>query len=52
MVQRCWVKLPVPGCPTIWIIAGHGPTAEGCLDIFSLSVILSSSSLSLEGSPI
>ena len=20
-------KLPVPGCPTIWIIVGQGPTA-------------------------
>ena len=33
-------KLPVPGCPTIWIIVGQGPTAlavgagGGCLDIF------------------
>ena len=35
-------KLPVPGCPTIWITVGQGPTAlavgagGGCLDIFSL----------------
>ena len=35
-------KLPVPGCPTIWIIVGQGPTVlavgagGGCLDIFSL----------------
>ena len=35
-------KLPVPGCPTIWIIVGQGPTAlvvgagGGCLDIFTL----------------
>ena len=35
-------KLPMPGRPTIWIIAGQGPTAlavgagGGCLDIFSL----------------
>ena len=35
-------KLPVPGRPTIWIIAGQGPTAlavgagGGCLDIFTL----------------
>ena len=34
-------KLPVPGCPTIWITAGQGPTAlavgagGGCLDIFT-----------------
>ena len=32
-------KLPVPGCPTIWISVGQGPTAlavgagGGCLDI-------------------
>ena len=35
-------KLPVPGCPTIWIIVGQGPTGlavgagVGCLGIFSL----------------
>ena len=35
-------KLPVPGCPTIWIREGQGPTAlavdagRGCLDIFTL----------------
>ena len=33
-------KLPVPGRPTIWMIAGQGPTAVGagggCLDIFTL----------------
>ena len=35
-------KLPVPGCPTIWITVGQGPTAlavgagVGCLDIFTL----------------
>ena len=35
-------KLPVPGCPTIWITVGQGPTAlavgagGGCLDIFIL----------------
>ena len=40
-------KLPVPGRPTIWITVGQGPTAlavgagGGCLDIFSLSSILS-----------
>ena len=33
-------KLPVPGCPTIWMIVGQGPIAlavgagGGCLDIF------------------
>ena len=36
------VILPVPGCPTIWITVGKGPTAltvgagGGCLDIFTL----------------
>ena len=35
-------KLPVPGRPTIWTIAGQGPIAlavgadGGCLDIFTL----------------
>ena len=35
-------KVPVPGCPTIWITVGQGPTAlvvgagGGCLDIFTL----------------
>ena len=35
-------KLPVPGCPTVWMTVGQGPTAlaEGaggaCLDIFTL----------------
>ena len=33
-------KLPVPGCPTIEITVGQGPTAlaagGGCLDIFTL----------------
>ena len=35
-------KLPVPGCPTVWIRVGQGPTALAvgaggcCLDIFSL----------------
>ena len=35
-------KLPVPGCPTIWMIVGQGPIAlavgagGGCLDIFTL----------------
>ena len=35
-------KLPVPGRPTIWILAGQGPIAlavgagGGCLDIFTL----------------
>ena len=35
-------KLPVPGCPTVWITVGQGPTAlavgagGGCLDIITL----------------
>ena len=35
-------KLPVPGCPTIWMIVGQWPIAlavgagGGCLDIFTL----------------
>ena len=34
-------KLPVPGCPTIWVIVGQGPivlavgAGGGCLDIFT-----------------
>ena len=52
-------KLPVPGCPTIWITVGQGPTAlvvgagGGCLDIFTLIYpFLSSFSLSLGDGPI
>ena len=51
-------KLPVPGCPTIWITIGHGPTAlavgagGGCLDIFTLIYPFSSFSLSLGDGPI
>ena len=35
-------KLPVPGCPTIWMIVGQGPivlaigASGGCLDNFTL----------------
>ena len=35
-------NLPVPGCPTIWMIVGQRPTVlavgagGGCLDIFTL----------------
>ena len=35
-------KLPVPGCPTIWMIVGQEPIplavgeGGGCLDIFTL----------------
>ena len=51
-------KLPVPGRPTIWITVEQGPTAlavgadGGCLDIFILSILLSSFSLSLGDGPI
>ena len=46
-------KLPVPGCPTILITVGQGPTAlavgagGGCLDIFILIYPFSPLSLSL-----
>ena len=42
MVRWCWVKLPVPGRPTFWMIVGQGPIAlavgagGGSLDIFTL----------------
>ena len=51
-------KLPVPGRPTIWMIAGQGPIAlavgadEGCLDIFTLLYLFSSFSLSSRDGPI
>ena len=51
-------KLPVPGCPTIWVIVGQGPIAlavcagEGCLDFFSLLYPFFSFSLSLGDGPI
>ena len=52
-------KLPVSGCPTIWITVGQGPTALvvgagwGCLDIFTLICPFPFSfSLSLGDSPI
>ena len=53
MVLRCWVKLPVPGRPTILITVGQGPFAlavgagGGCLDIFTLIYPFSSLSPSL-----
>ena len=42
-------KLPVPGCPIIWIIVGQGPIALAvdasgggvCLDIFPLHYLFS-----------
>ena len=47
-------KFPVPGCPTIWITVGQGPTAlavgagGGCLDnYYSHLSFLSSFPLSL-----
>ena len=52
VVRWCWVKLPVPGRPTICIIVGQGPPAlavgagGGCL-AFLLSAIISPSVLSL-----
>ena len=48
-------KLPLPGCPTIWMIVRQGPIAlavgagGGCLDIFTL---LYPFSLSLGDGPI
>ena len=50
-------KLPVPGCPTIWMTIGQGRIAlavgagGGCLDIYSPLSFLSSFSLSLGDSP-
>ena len=62
VVGWCWVKLPVPGRPTIYITVGQGPPAlavgagGGCLDIFTLiyhfSFSLRSLSLSLGDGPI
>ena len=46
-------KLPVPGCPTIWMLVGQGLTAlavgagGGCLDIFTLIYLFSPLSSSL-----
>ena len=42
VVRWCWVELPVPGRPTIWMVVGQGPIAlaveasGGGLDIFNL----------------
>ena len=42
VVRWCWVKLTVPGRPTLWIRVGQGPTALAvgaggcCLDIFTV----------------
>ena len=53
VVRWCWVKLPVPGRPTICIIVGQGTPAlavgagGGCLDIFTLIYHFSFSPLSL-----
>ena len=44
-------KLPVPGCPTIWITVGEGPTALvvgagwGCLTYLLSSIFFSPLSL-------
>ena len=46
-------NLPVPGCPTIWMIVWQGPIAltvgagGGCLDIFTLIYLFSPLSPSL-----
>ena len=46
-------KLPGPGCPTIWMTLGQGPSAlavgagGGCLDIFILLYLFFYFSLSL-----
>ena len=46
-------KLPVPGCPTVWILVGQGSIAlavgagGGCLDIFTLLYLFSPLSPSL-----
>ena len=46
-------KLPVPGCPTIWMMVGLEPIAlavgagGGCLDIFTLLYLSSPFSRSL-----
>ena len=46
-------KLPVPRCPTIWVIVGQGPivlavgAGGGCLDVFTLLYFFSSFSPSL-----
>ena len=51
-------KLPVPGRPTIWILAGQGPIAlavgagGGCLDIFTLLYLFSPLSPTLGDGPI
>ena len=51
-------KLPVPGRPTILITVGHGPIAlaigadGGGSDIFTLTYLFSSFSLSLGDGPI
>ena len=51
-------KLPVPGCPTVWMIVGQGPivfavgAVGSCLDTISFLYFLSSFSLSLGDDPI
>ena len=48
VVRWCWVKLPVPGRPTICItVALAVGAAGGCLDIFTLIYHFSFSPLSL-----
>ena len=56
VVRWCWVKLPVPGHPTICITVGQGSPAlavgagGGCLDIYTLIYHFSFSLLSLSPS--
>ena len=58
VVRWCWVNFQCRGILRIWIIVGQGPIAlavgagGGCLDIFSLSVLSLSFSLSLGDGPI
>ena len=55
---RCWVNFQCRGVLLIWLIVGQGPTAlavgagGGCLDIFTLTYLLFSFSLSLADRPI
>ena len=58
MVRWCWVNFQCRGVLLIWLIVGQGPTAlavgagGGCLDIFTLTYLLFSFSLSLGDGPI
>ena len=58
VVRWCWVNFQCRGVLLIWLIVGQGPTAlavgagGGCLDIFTLTYLLFSFSLSLGDGPI